>query len=117
MTRTLPWGWIAFAALVLLLPGTLGRVLLDVLGGLTLFLILLPVLGGVLSFLAWQLVLRRLRTCPACGTTSLAVDLCPACGAPLADASSPEAPREIDASSATITVEAQSVSSDERPPL
>jgi hypothetical protein len=114
MNRTLPWGWIAFAALVLLLPGTLGRVLLDVLGGLTLLLILLPLLGGLLSFLAWQLVVRRLRTCQACGTTSLGVDVCPACGASLSDPSSADVPREIDASTATITVEAESVSVDER---
>lgn len=115
MNRTVPWGWIAFAALLLLLPGTFGRVLLDVLGGLTLLLILIPLIGGVLSFVAWQVLLRRLRTCPACGTTSFGVDLCPACGTSLVDAPASDASLEIDASTATITVEAESVSGDERP--
>ena len=41
MNRSLPWGWIALAAFLLLLPGPAGRLLLDLIGGLTLTLLLL----------------------------------------------------------------------------
>jgi hypothetical protein len=114
MNRSLPWGWIALAALLLLLPSPLGRVLLDLLGGLTLLLLLLPLLAGAAGFVGWQLLRRRLRSCQVCGTTSLGMDTCPACGAPLGNESTPGAVPELDARSATITVEAQAVRSEDR---
>jgi len=113
MNRPLPWGWIALAALLLLLPGPLGRVLLDVVGGITLLLLLLPLLAGGAALVGWQLLRRRLRTCPACGTTSLGNGACPACGTPLADPPASGEAMEIDARSATITVEAESVGNDD----
>lgn len=124
MERRIPWLWIGIAAALLLLPTSAGRLLLDVIGGLTLTLLLLPLLAGGVALIGWQLVRRRLRTCPSCGFASLATDVCPACGSPFTadDASGPASERtvastfwggrpadEIDARDVTITVEAVDV--------
>ena len=77
-----PWFWVALAAILLLLPGPAGRLLLDLLGGLTLVVLLLPLLAIGGGFLAWQLLRSRIHTCDACGATSFGMDNCPACGSP-----------------------------------
>lgn len=114
MRRSLPWFWILLAALLLLLPGPAGRLLLDLLGGLTLTLLLLPLLAGAAGWIGWQLLRSRLRICGSCGVTSFAQSTCPACGAPLhlSDAEAAAASVEdngLDASQVTITVEAVAV--------
>jgi len=112
MSRSVPWGWIALAALLLLLPGPLGRLLLDLIGGFTLLLLLLPLIVAAASFLGWQWLRSRLRECPACGFTSLGASVCPACGTAFVEASpSPDGPSaaDIDVRTATITVEAVAV--------
>ncbi|MEA5415823.1 hypothetical protein [Synechococcus sp. BA-132 BA5] len=80
MERRLPWLWIGVAAALLLVPTSAGRLLLDVIGGLTLTLLLLPLLLTGVALIGWQLLRRRLRTCPSCGFTSLGSEVCPACG-------------------------------------
>jgi len=109
MNRSLPWGWILLAALLLLIPGPAGRLLLDLLGGLTLTLLLLPLLLSAAALIGWRLLSRRLVSCPACGAPSIGMSQCPACGTLLTDdgASGPDG--EVEASSATITVDAVAV--------
>lgn len=80
--RSIPWFWIAIGALLLLAPGPAGRLLMDVLGGLTLTLLLLPLLLAVAGFVGWQIFRSRLRTCQACGFSSMGGEICPACGTP-----------------------------------
>ncbi|MEB3270078.1 MAG: hypothetical protein VKJ44_00285 [Synechococcus sp.] len=114
MGRSLPWFWILLAALLLLLPGPAGRLLLDLLGGLTLTLLLLPLLAGAAGWIGWQLLRSRLRTCGSCGVSSFSQTTCPACGAPLSlsDGEAAAASVEdngLDASQVTITVEAVAV--------
>lgn len=121
MERRIPWLWIGVAAALLLVPTSAGRVLLDVIGGLTLTLLFLPLLLTGVGLIGWQLLRRRLRACPACGFTSLAREACPACGNVFDGAelpgssahppsgqmfwgSGPE--REIDARDVTINVDA-----------
>lgn len=103
------WPWLLLPLVVLLLPGELRRLLLDLLGGITLALLLLPLVGGGLAFLAWRVLRSRLRTCRACGLSSLGGgSLCPACGTPY---STDGVPEELsDARHATINVEAVDVS-------
>jgi ribosomal protein L32 len=118
MSRSLPWGWIALAAFLLLLPGPAGRLLLDLIGGLTLTLLLLPLLAGGAALIGWQVLRSRLQVCTACGIASLDRNVCPACGTSRAagEASAPDASvfgvgglDEVDARSATITVDAVDV--------
>jgi hypothetical protein len=113
MNRSLPWGWILFAGLLLLIPGPAGRLLLELLGGLTLTLLLLPLLVGAAALIGWRLLSRRLVTCPACGAPSIGMSQCPSCGAPMSVAGASDIDGDVDASSATITVDAVAV---ERPP-
>jgi hypothetical protein len=106
MPRSIPWFWILLALLLLLAPSPAGRVLLDLIGGITLTLLLLPLLFGVAGFVGWQLLQRRARTCSVCGFRAIGVEQCPACGAPYD--LSPEGPAgatDLDASKATIDVE------------
>lgn len=112
-SSSIPWVWIALAAVLLLIPGTAGRLLLDVLGGLTLLLILAPLLAAGVGFLAWQVIRDRLSPCPTCGSISFGSELCPACGSPLAPKSGvrgqPEADGRMDPAQMTINVEAVDV--------
>ncbi|WP_043369034.1 hypothetical protein [Cyanobium sp. PCC 7001] len=120
MPRQIPWVWLALLGLLLLAPSPAGRVLLDVVGGITLTLLLLPLLLGGLGLVAWQILRRRLRVCPACGFMSAGSETCPACGTDLAGGSdgTGEATHQVfgrgdgpsggegrDAASATIDVE------------
>jgi len=111
MQRPLPWFWIVLALLLLLAPIPAGRLVLDVLGGITLSLLLLPLLLGVAGFVAWQLLQRRLRTCGTCGFTSVGLDQCPACGSSLLNGPSGDSDvgtaglPELDARDVTIDVD------------
>ena len=107
---SIPWFWLGLAALLLLIPGTAGRFLLDVLGGLTLLLLLLPLIAGGGGFLAWQLIKRRLKTCGACGTISFGGEVCPACGTWMGDQNPRAAATDaLDPSQVIINVEAVDV--------
>jgi hypothetical protein len=117
MSRPVPWLWIAMAGLLLLAPGLVGRLFVDVLEGITLLVVVVPLVlagGGVI---AWWWLRRNLITCTACGTASLGQSQCPACGAPLqagqgsasSGTASAGAPFGVDASDVTIDVVAQSV--------
>ena len=111
MGRPFPWLWLLLA-LLLLAPTPAGRLLLDLLGGLTLTLLLLPLLAGGAALIGWQILKRRLRTCPSCGTVSLGQAVCPACGTlldPSAGGGSDIGSIEIDPRNVTINVEATDV--------
>ncbi len=112
MQRPFPWLWVLLLGLLLLAPGPAGRLLLDLLGGITLTLLLLPLLVAGVGVIAWKILQSRLRTCPACGLSSLGTEICPACGASLVGATasgSPAAAEAIDPTDVTIDVEAQTV--------
>ena len=109
MNRSLPWGWILLAGLLLLIPGPAGRLLLDILGGLTLTLLLLPLLLGAAALIGWRLLSRRLVTCSACGAPSIGMSQCPSCGASMSASGASNVDGDVDASSATITVDAVAV--------
>jgi len=117
--QRVPWLWIALAAALILLPGPAGRLLLDLLGGITLTLLLLPLIAGGAALIGWQLLKRRLTTCPACGVSSFDTSVCPACGQLFTgDAAARRdpgwsgrsgTPEDLDASDVTINVDAVDV--------
>jgi hypothetical protein len=102
--RKIPWVWIALGGLLLLAPGTFGRLFLDLAEGLTLTVLLLPLIAGIGGFVAWQILQRRLKACPACGFASSGLEICPACGSSLSPDSF-STTDTIDASTATIDVD------------
>ena len=116
MQRSIPWLWILLVVLLLLAPGPAGRLLLDLVGGLTITLLLLPVFLAGAGLVAWKLLQSRLRTCPACGFRSLGTDLCPACGAPFefSDSGISRPDQTLDACDVTIDVVAQPVQEPEQ---
>ena len=108
MKRRLPWFWIVVAVVLLLGPTPAGRLLLDVLGGITLTVLLLPLILGAAGLVAWQVLQRRLRTCQVCGYTSMGLEQCPACGSPFTGeqaATGQATLRDVDARDVTIDVE------------
>ena len=116
MPRFLPW--FVLLLVLLLLPGPAGRLLLDLLGGLTLTLLLFPLLAGGAALIGWQVLTRRMRTCPSCGVVSLGQPVCPACGTllesdagqmPERESSWLSDPPDIDARNVTINVQAVDV--------
>jgi len=112
--NSFPWLWVALAAVLLLLPGPAGRLLLDLIGGVTLLVLLLPLLAAGAGILAWQAFRRRLVTCGTCGMTNFGTPLCPACGSPLAQDGQPNGPsrvaRDLDALAAgQVTIDVESV--------
>lgn len=112
MQRPIPWIWIALAALLLLAPGLAGRLVIDVLEGVTLLIVVGPLLLAGAGFVVWQLAKRRLNTCPSCGSVSFGQSVCPACGFVLDPSGSSGAAAsqpDVTASDATIDVVAQVV--------
>ena len=112
---SLPWFWIALALFLLLLPGPVRRLLLEIAGGFTLLVFVIPLLAAGLGLLAWQFYRRRFRTCAKCGLVSMGTSQCPACGADL-DSSAAGlgfGPNddELNASDVTINVSAVDVGS------
>lgn len=125
MSRSFPWPWILLAAGLLLLPGPAGRLLLDLVGGLTLLLVLLPLLAGGAALLGWTLLKRRLRSCPSCGQVSFGTEACPACGTSLTENGSVASaaggwfgsdPDDIDPRDVTINVKAVDVDGEDGAP-
>jgi len=121
MQTRISWWWWLVLALLLLAPGPAGRLVLDVVGGLSLLVILLPMLLGGGAWIAWQVIQRRLRTCPACGFRSLGTDVCPACGTlftaepGVGQASGPTVPQSgptFDARDVTVDVSATDLGQD-----
>ncbi|MEB3352298.1 MAG: hypothetical protein VKM01_08240 [Cyanobacteriota bacterium] len=109
MQRSFPWPWLLLAVLILA-PGFVGRVLLDLVGGITLVVMLLGGLGIGAAVVGGQILRRRLRSCPACGSLSLAQASCPACGHQFHGSEDPSTDGPFGpASEATITVDAVAV--------
>jgi hypothetical protein len=77
---SIPWFWILIAAILLLAPGPAGRLLLDLLGGITITILVAPLLLAAVGFVGWQILQRRIRQCPACGFSGVGGTVCPACG-------------------------------------
>jgi len=112
---SLPWFWIALALFLLLLPGPVRRLLLEIAGGFTLLVFVIPLLAAGLGLLAWQFYRRRFRTCAKCGMVSMGTSQCPACGADLDSSAAglgfgPNGD-ELNASDVTINVSAVDVGS------
>ncbi len=114
MGRIPPLLWLVLLGL-LLLPTAVGRVLLDLAGGLLLTLLFLPFILGGVGWIGWKVLQSRVRTCDACGTSTMSADdTCPMCGSPLppkhsGNNSAQAVDDSLRASDVTIDVKAEDV--------
>ncbi len=70
-----------FLILILFLPSTLGRFLLDLAGSLVILLFISPIILGGLGWVGWKILQSRVLQCKVCGYSSLNNILnCPVCG-------------------------------------
>ena len=107
--------WIA-VVLLLLVPTTAGRLLLDLVGGVLLALLALPLILLGLGWIGWKLLQSRMISCAVCGATGLkGAGACAVCGTSYGNAGDTPASAAapfIPASDLTIDVIAQDVDSD-----
>ena len=106
MTRTTSLVWLAIA-LILILPTTAGRIIIDLAGGLFVLILALPLLLGGAGWIGWKFLQSRLIRCQSCGANILSSStICPICGSSLENNS--EHPNmSIPASSATVDITAE----------
>ncbi len=108
MQRSSTFLWIILAFL-LLLPSSLGRLLLDLFGGLMLVSLLIPLLLTGLGWIGWKVLQSNMITCEGCGARITKNSLsCPVCGLGLQKQSfDSQNQQSVPASSATIDVVAE----------
>ncbi|QEY32937.1 hypothetical protein EVJ50_12600 [Synechococcus sp. RSCCF101] len=110
--QRVPWAWIALVLLLVVAPGPTIRFVGQLIGALGLLLLLLGVLAAIGGLLAWRSFRRRTSVCPSCGALNLGSTVCVVCGHNLAGASNATTPGPVpvDASRATVEVDAQDIS-------
>ena len=109
--------WMALV-LILLLPTAVGRLLLDLAGGLIIVLFGTSLLFAGLGWLGWRVLKSKAVTCPNCGTLTFSgSDRCLVCGSKLninheQMNSFENSDSSIPASDTTIDVTAEDISSE-----
>ena len=80
MTKPSPLIWLVIV-LVFLLPSTVGRLLLDLAGGLMLLFILIPIILTGIGWIGWKILKSKFKKCDSCGASFInKLDNCPICG-------------------------------------
>ena len=96
--------------LLILLPSTAGRFLLDLAGGVVLIIVLLPILLGGVGWIGWKIIQSKMIPCEVCGVSSINNSKqCPFCGADRTTTQSNTQNQSIPASSATVDITAEDV--------
>ena len=99
--------WMALF-LIVILPTPAGRFIIDLAGGIFIFLALLPIILGGIGWLAWKLIKSKVKTCDACGSSFLNNQvICPICGGNFTSAE--KSFENIPASSATIDIKPEEI--------
>ncbi len=106
--------WISLS-LLLLLPATTGRFLIDLAGGLIIFVLILPIIIAGAGWIGWRVLKSKMVKCEVCGISTFNnSSQCPVCGSSISnqgssiDNNARENP-SIPASSATIDITAEDV--------
>ena len=72
--------WMVFI-LLLIFPTPAGKFIIDLAGGIFLFIILIPLILGGIGWFSWKRIQSKIQTCDACGTSFLNSQVnCPVCG-------------------------------------
>ena len=99
--------WVALFFIVIL-PTPAGKFIIDLAGGIFLFLAILPIIIGGVGWLSWKIIKSKVKTCDACGSSFLNDQvICPICGQKIESVE--KGFDNIPASSATIDIKTEEI--------
>ena len=99
--------WMVFILLIIL-PTPAGKIIIDLAGGIFLFITIIPLVLGGVGWFTWKRIQSKLQTCAACGSTFLNSQMiCPICGTPIIK--NADKLENIPASAATIDVKSEDI--------
>ena len=91
---------------ICLLPTPMGKIFIDMAGGLMIFISLITIIFSGLIWLSWRNIKSKIKSCNSCGSSYFsALDHCPVCGSN--ENLSNQISTNIPASSATIDINAE----------
>ena len=106
MNKSIAPFWIIIAFLFLL-PTSIGRFFIDMVGGIMMIIILLSILIAGASWLSWKKLQSNIKNCNNCGATYFSdINKCPICGSIELNAQN-SVENNVPASSATIDISAE----------
>ena len=102
MNKPSPLIWMV-CILLIIGPTPAGKFIIDLAGGIFLFITIIPLILGGIGWFAWKRIQSKVQTCEACGSTFLNnVMICPVCGATIKNTK--DILENIPASAATIDI-------------
>jgi archaellum biogenesis protein FlaJ (TadC family) len=99
--------WMVFILLIIL-PTPAGKFIIDLAGGIFIFITITPLILGGIGWFAWKRIQSKIQTCEACGTTFLNSQMnCPVCGTTINNKT--DFIDNIPASAATIDIKSEDI--------
>ncbi len=99
--------WMVLILLVIL-PASAGKFLLDLAGGIFLIITVIPLILGGFGWIAWKRIQSKLQTCEACGSSFINNQIiCPICGTNISN--NKDSLENIPASAATIDIKSEDI--------
>ena len=94
--------------LLLIFPTPVGKLIIDLAGGIFLFVTLIPLIIGGIGWLSWKRIQSKIQSCEACGSSFFnSQTICPICGTDLKK--SKDILENIPASAATIDIKSEDI--------
>ena len=99
--------WMVFI-LIFILPTPAGKFIIDLAGGIFLFITLIPLILGGIGWFVWKRIQSKVQTCEGCGLRFLNSQvICPVCGTTMKN--STDILENIPASAATIDIKSENI--------
>ena len=99
--------WMVFI-LLLIFPTPAGKFIIDLAGGIVIFIALIPLLLGGIGWLSWKRIQSKIQSCESCGSSFFnSQTICPICGTDLKK--SKDILENIPASAATIDIKSEDI--------
>mgnify|MGYP004414286187 CR=1 FL=1 len=94
--------------LLLIFPTPAGKFIIDLAGGIFLFVTLIPLIIGAIGWFSWKRIQSKIQSCDACGSSFFNSQItCPICGNDLK--MSKDIFENIPASAATIDIKSEDI--------
>ena len=99
--------WMVFI-LLFIVPTPAGKLLIDLAGGVFLFITIISVILGGIGWFTWKKIQSKIQTCENCGSTFLNTQMiCPICGSTINNTT--DMLENIPASAATIDIKSEDI--------